>query len=64
MDYPGDIITASGTVTAIREVGNYGHVECEVNLNNNRGDQTASGKGTVVLPKKGQSLPLIWNLED
>jgi acyl dehydratase len=64
MDYPGDIITASGTVTAIREVGNYGHVECEVNLNNNRGDQTASGRGTVVLPKKGQSLPLIWDLED
>ena len=64
MDYPGDVITASGTVTAIREVGHYGHVECEVNLSNNRGDQTASGRGTVVLPKKGQSLPLIWDLED
>ena len=64
MDYPGDIITASGTVTAVREVGNYGHVDCEVNLTNNRGDQTASGRGTVVLPKKGQSLPLIWELED
>ncbi|PKB59793.1 MAG: hypothetical protein BZY83_00145 [SAR202 cluster bacterium Casp-Chloro-G2] len=64
MDYPGDIITASGKVTAVREVGNYGHVGCEVNLTNNRGDRTASGRGTVVLPKKGQSLPLVWELED
>ena len=63
MDFPGDIITASGTVSAIREVGNYGYVDCEVKLTNNRGDQTAIGKGTVVLPKKGQSLPLIWELE-
>ena len=64
MDYPGDIITASGAVTAVREVGNYGHVDCEVNLTNNRGDQTASGRGTVVIPKNGQSLPLVWELED
>jgi len=64
MDFPGDIITASGKVSGIREIGDYGHVDCEVSLINNRGNQTASGKGTVVLPKKGQSLPLIWGLED
>jgi len=64
MDYPGDIITASGTITAVREVGQYGHVDCEVNLTNNRGEQTATGRGTVVLPKQGQSLPLVWELED
>ena len=64
MDYPGDIITASGTVTEVREVGNCGHVDCEVNLTNNRGDTTATGRGTAVLPKRGQSLPLIWELED
>ena len=64
MDYPGDIITGSGVVTALREVGGYGHVDCEVNLTNNRGDTTATGRGTVVLPKQGQSLPLIWELED
>ena len=64
MDYPGDVITASGTVTATREVGDYGHVDCEVNLTNNRGDQTAFGRATVVLPRNGQSLPLIWEMED
>ena len=64
MDYPGDVITASGTVTATREVGDYGHVDCEVNLTNNRGEQTAFGRATVVLPRNGQSLPLIWEMED
>ncbi|MBO19638.1 MAG: hypothetical protein CL732_03765 [Chloroflexi bacterium] len=64
MDHPGDIITATGVVTAVREVGNYGHVDCDVKLTNNRGEQTATGRGTVVLPKKGQSLPLTWELED
>ena len=64
MDYPGDIITASGVATAVREVNGYGHVDCEVNLTNNRGDTTATGRGTVVLPKKGQSLPLVWEVED
>ena len=64
MDYPGDIITASGVVTAVREVNGYGHVDCEVNLTNNLGDTTATGRGTVVLPKKGQSLPLVWEVED
>ena len=64
MDYPGDVITASGTVTAVREAAGYGHVDCEVKLTNSRGEQTASGRGTVVLPKTGQSLPLVWELED
>ena len=64
MDYPGDIITASGTVTAARDVGGYGHVDCDVNLTNNRGDQTATGRATVVLPKNNQSLPLVWAVED
>jgi len=39
-------------------------VDCEINLTNNRGEQTASGRGTVVLPKKGQSLPLVWEVEE
>ena len=64
MDYPGDVITASGTVTAVREAGGYGHVDCEVKLTNSRGEQTATGRGTVVLPKNGQSLPLVWEQED
>ena len=64
MDFPGDVITASGTVTGKEERDGYGHVYCEVVLRNNRGDQTASGRGTVVLPKRGQTLPLVWEAED
>ena len=64
MDYPGDVITASGKVTAVRDVGGYGHVDCDINLTNNRGEQTATGRGTVVLPKEGQSLPLVWEVEE
>ena len=64
MDYPGDVLTASGTVTGKREVGGYGHVDCQVVLRNSRGEQTASGRATVVLPKQGQSLPLLWESEE
>ena len=64
MDYPGDVITASGIVTAKRERDGFGYVECDVGLRNSRGEQTASGRATVVLLKVGQSLPLVWEAED
>ena len=64
MDYPGDILTASGRVTAVRQDGEYGLVDCEVALRNSRGYETASGRATVVLPRRGQQLPLIWPPED
>ena len=60
MDFPGDILTASGIVTGKREADGFGLVDCTVELSNNRGHQTAAGEATVVLPKRGQSLPLIW----
>ena len=58
MDFPGDTITAGGTVTNTYESEGYGYVECQVALTNNRGETTASGNGKVVLPKRGQSLPI------
>ena len=64
MDYPGDVLTASGIVTGVREVDGIGHVDCTVVLTNSRGYQTASGVGTVALPGRGQELPLIWQAED
>tara|TARA_B100000315_G_scaffold102632_1_gene94167 strand:- start:2037 stop:3122 length:1086 start_codon:yes stop_codon:yes gene_type:complete len=64
MDYPGDLLTAFGTVTGKREQGGFGYVDCQVGLRNNRGEQTASGWATVVLPKRGQSLPLVWEAEE
>ena len=41
-----------------------GYVECAVGLRNSRGGQTASGRATVVLPKRGQNLPLVWEAEE
>jgi acyl dehydratase len=64
MDYPGDVITASGHVTGKEEKDGFGYVHCQVRLRNSRGEQTASGTGTVVLPKRGQTLPLTWEAED
>ena len=64
MDYPGDVLTASGAVTGKREEGGYGYVDCTVVLGNNRGEQTAAGQATVVLPKRGQALPLAWEAEE
>jgi acyl dehydratase len=63
IDFPGDVLTAFGAVTGKREVGGYGHLDCQVGLRNSRGQQTASGHATVVLPKRGQSLPLEWEEE-
>ena len=63
MDYPGDVLTASGVVMDKREVDGFGLVDCAVELNNSRGNQTAAGQATIVLPKRGQSLPLIWEEE-
>jgi acyl dehydratase len=60
MDFPGDTLTIFGTVTDTREGDGYGYVDCQVALQNDRGGQTASGTAMVVLPKRGQSLPLVW----
>ena len=64
MDYPGDVLTASGRVTSKEERDGFGYVYCQVALSNNRGEQTASGRATVILPKRGQSLPLVWEAEE
>ena len=63
MDFPGDTLTARGTVTGTREVDGLGYVDCQVTLGNDRGEQTASGTATVALPKRGQTLPLVWEEE-
>ena len=60
MDFPGDTLTALGAVTGKREADGFGYVECQVALQNDRGEQTAAGTATVILPKRGQTLPLTW----
>ena len=64
MDYPDDVITAFGTVTGKAEQEGFGQLECRVGLRNSRGEETASGRATVVLPKRGQTLPLVWEPEE
>ncbi len=64
MDYPGDLITASGFVTEKRDQGSFGYIDCQVGLQNSRGEQTASGQAIVALPKRGQALPLVWEAEE
>ncbi|MYC30863.1 MAG: hypothetical protein F4X65_12350 [Chloroflexi bacterium] len=63
MDFPGDVLAASGVVTGKRESDGFGLVDCTVELRNSRGGQTAAGQATVALPKRGQSLPLVWTEE-
>ena len=57
-------MTAAGIVTGLREVDGLGLADCTVTLTNSRGHQTASGVGTVALPRRGQELPLVWEPED
>lgn len=59
MDYPGDVLTITGTVTEKTERDNVGYVKCEIGLRNGR-DQTARGWAEIALPTRGQALPLVW----
>jgi acyl dehydratase len=59
MDHPGDTLTIFGKVTEKTERDGFGHVKCEIGLKNDRG-QTTQGWAEVVVPKRGQALPLVW----
>lgn len=60
MDHPGDTLTIFGKVTEKTERDGFGHVKCEIGLKNDRG-QTSQGWAEVVVPKRGQTLPLVWD---
>jgi acyl dehydratase len=59
MDHPGDTLTIFGKVTEKTERDGFGHVKCEIGLKNDRG-QTSQGWAEVIVPKRGQTLPLVW----
>jgi hypothetical protein len=63
MDFPGDVLTCSGTVTGTEEGEGFGYVDCQVELTNSRGQRTAWGRGRLALPRRGQRLPLVWQEE-
>ncbi len=53
MDYPGEPVTAKGVVTrAYREDGQ-NLVDCDIRLENPRGEVTTPGTATVALPSRG-----------
>ena len=53
MDLPGNTLTAKGRVTRKYEKDGLGLVECEVWVENQKGEITCPGTATVVLPRRG-----------
>jgi acyl dehydratase len=50
--FPGDTLTAKGTVTAVTPQGDAGRVEIEVVTTNQRGEAVASGSAAALLPAR------------
>ena len=53
MDVPADDLTCKGTVTNKYVEGDEHCVECEIWLENSKGEKTTPGTAVVVLPSKG-----------
>lgn len=53
MDVPGNTLTCKGTVTKKYVEGEEHCVECDIWLENSKGEKTTPGKAVVVLPPKG-----------
>ena len=53
MDVPGDTIACKGKVTRKYVEGNEHCVECEIWVENSKGERTAPGSAVVVLPSRG-----------
>jgi acyl dehydratase len=53
MDQPGSKITARGKVVKKYTEGNAHIVECEIWLENAKGEKTTPGSATVILPSRG-----------
>jgi acyl dehydratase len=52
MDVPGVKVTARGNVTAKRVEGSEHLVDCEIWLENEKGEKTTPGRATVILPSR------------
>jgi len=53
MDVPGDTLTCKGNVTKKYTEGDEHLVDCEIWLENSKGEKTTPGTATLVLPTKG-----------
>ncbi len=52
MDVPGEPITARGTVSRVYQENGENLVECQIWLENPRGENTTPGSATVALPSR------------
>jgi hydroxyacyl-ACP dehydratase HTD2-like protein with hotdog domain len=59
MDHPGETLTVTGKVREKTARDGFGHVMCDLALRNDRA-QTSQGWAEVVVPKRGEQLPLVW----
>ena len=57
MDFPGDTLTCKGTVTRTYQEGDQYLVDCEIWLENGKGEKTTPGSATVQLSSK--TAPLL-----
>ena len=55
MDVPDDTITCKGTVTSMRVEDGQRLVECDIWLENGKGEKTTLGAATVALPSRSMS---------
>lgn len=53
MDFPGDTITCKGTVINKFVDGDQHCLECEITVENQRGEQTTPGRAIVAVPSRG-----------
>ena len=52
MDVPGDTLTCKGTVTRKYQEGGQNLVDCDIWLENEKGEKTTPGSATVALPTR------------
>jgi acyl dehydratase len=53
MDFVGDVLTAWGTVTALKTRAGLGFVSCEIGIRNPRGENSTPGTALGILPLRG-----------
>ena len=56
MDVPGDTLTGKGTVTRKYQEGGQNLVDCDIWLENGKGEKTTPGTATVQLPSRAEQL--------
>ena len=56
MDFPGDSLTCKGTVVKKYQQNGENVVECDVYIENGKGERTTYGSATVQLPSRTPML--------